>query len=64
VNENGQVDVGDLLVCMRVSLNLISPSAQQLLRCDMAPLAAGIPAPGGKITAGDLVVIQNTLIQQ
>jgi hypothetical protein len=57
-NRDGIVNVGDALVCLRFSLNLNSPTQEDITHGDVAPLdAQGVPNPDGTITVGDALVI-------
>ena len=59
VNEDGNVDVADVLMATRiVTGSLQNPTTDQLMRCDVAPFNGSYPVPDGEINAGDLVRIQ------
>jgi hypothetical protein len=63
VNEDGTVNVADLLIAIRIAMNLIpNPSPAQMMRADVAPWVNGIPVPDGKITAGDILRIQQLVL--
>ena len=62
INENGVLDAGDFLIATRIVTGLLTPSPQQLLRCDIFPMLAGIPVPDGNITLSDLILIQRKLL--
>jgi bacillolysin len=57
-NRDGIVNVGDALVALRFALNLETPTEDDMLHGDVAPLNnQGNPNPDGKITVGDALVI-------
>lgn len=58
VNNDGNVDVVDLLVATQIALGLKTPTADEMLRGDVAPLVTGVPSPDGNFDAGDLLLIQ------
>jgi subtilisin family serine protease len=57
VNNDGFVDTADLILAMRILLGQVIPTPLEIARLDVAPLAGGVPAPDGQITAGDYVVL-------
>jgi hypothetical protein len=66
VTEDGQTNAGDLVVCTRIALGDIeSPSEQQRVRCDMAPVdsVTGIPQPDGLINAADILRLTQAVLQ-
>ena len=56
--ESGVVNIADVLLATRIALGSLTPTTNQLLRGDAAPIIASLPAPDGVINAGDIVVIQ------
>ncbi|MEA3358689.1 MAG: hypothetical protein U9R17_04690 [Thermodesulfobacteriota bacterium] len=57
-NRDGQIKVGDALVCLRFSLGLEAQTQEDVEHGDVAPLdAQGQPSPDGEITVGDALVI-------
>ncbi len=57
-NPDGVVNVGDALVCLRFALGLETPTAEDILHADVAPLGAdGRPNPDGIINVADALVI-------
>ena len=58
INNDGVVNTADVLLATRILLGSLTPTTDQLLRADIAPLVGGIPAPDGEFNAGDLLVIQ------
>ena len=56
INENGFLDIGDVLLAMRFMQALVTPTLLQLTRADIMPLdSQGNPAPDGQITLADVV---------
>jgi len=62
VNEDGIVDVADLLLAQRALLGEITLTENQVLHVDVAPLQSGIPAPDGMFTLGDMLVIERKVL--
>jgi hypothetical protein len=54
---NNIVDLADALRALRISAGLAKPSADELIRGDVAPLVNGIPSPDGVIDNGDVLII-------
>jgi len=61
INNDGAVNVVDLLLATQIALGLKTPTANELLHGDVAPLIAGLPTPDGEINAADLIVIQQKI---
>jgi|GEM_PF-1711884 len=59
INEDGKVDLADVLMCYRVLLNNGVLTGSQMGHADVAPLVGGIPSSDGLFTPGDLVVIMS-----
>jgi hypothetical protein len=57
VNGDGKVDIADALLAMKASVNLVTPTADELKRGDVAPLVNGVPQPDGKIDIEDAMLI-------
>jgi len=57
INGDGTVDVVDALMAMKVTVNLLTPDADQLKRGDVAPLVNGVSEPNGKIGLDDAILI-------
>ena len=57
INADGNVDIADVLLATRISLGLLSPTASQLVRGDVAPLIDGAPSLDEVINAADTLVI-------
>ena len=62
INGDDNVDVIDYLLATRIAVGDLIPTTNQLLRGDVAPQNNGVPVPNGIIDAGDLVVIQKTML--
>jgi hypothetical protein len=58
LNSDGAVNAADVLLAMRIATGDLTPTAEQLVRGDVAPLVSGSPAPDGQINAGDVLLIQ------
>jgi subtilisin family serine protease len=59
---NGVVNAADILKLTRALMKLEMLSTEEEARVDIAPVIAGTPAPDGKITVGDLTVVQQILL--
>ena len=63
INENGNVDAGDLVETIRFMLGLVTPTLQQLTRADIMPLdPQGNPAPDGQVTLIDVLRLEQLLM--
>jgi hypothetical protein len=51
------VTIVDALRALHIAVGLITPTADDMLRGDVAPLAAGVPAPDGRIGVDDALLI-------
>jgi hypothetical protein len=58
LNEDGFVDVVDILLAQRALLGEITLTTDQKVHADVAPLQNGIPAPDGQFNLGDVLVIE------
>lgn len=58
INNDGSVNVADLLLATQIALGLKTPTANELLRGDIAPLNNGIPDPDNVFNTADLILIQ------
>ena len=56
-NNDGDVNLADLVIGMRVLLGEVSATPLQQARLDVAPLVAGSPAPDGQYNVGDYTVL-------
>ena len=61
LNDDGQVNAGDLLIGFQILQGRITATTEQLLRGDVAPLVNGSPAPDGTLTLGDIGVLQRKI---
>jgi hypothetical protein len=57
LNGDGKVDVADALKALRITIGLTPPTADELMRGDVAPLVSGKPKPNGIIDLTDTLVI-------
>lgn len=62
INGDDTVNVVDLLLATQMALGLKTPTADELIRGDVAPLNNGTPSPNGEFNTGDLVVIQRKVL--
>ena len=58
----GEPTIADALTCLKAAVGKVTPTAAQLRHGDVAPLNGGRPAPDGKITVGDAVVILERIL--
>ena len=56
-NNDGDVDLADLILGMRILLGEVSATPLQQARLDVAPLVAGTPAPDGQYNLGDYTLL-------
>jgi cytochrome c peroxidase len=54
---NGVVEVVDALKALRIALGIVTPTPEERLHGDVAPLAGGFPAPDDRIDMADALVI-------
>jgi hypothetical protein len=64
LNLDGQVNVGDVLVALRIASGLMTASREQMDHGDVAPLLDGSPVPDGVINTADILVIQRKVLGQ
>jgi M6 family metalloprotease-like protein len=57
INGDEKVDVADALRILRIAVGLISPTADDYLRADVAPLLDGKPHPDGVLDISDALVV-------
>jgi len=62
INDDGLVDIKDMLLAMRILLGTYIPTSSQQARWDVAPLVGGVPQPDGQNDLGDYVVLQRKLL--
>jgi subtilisin family serine protease len=58
INDDRKVDAVDILLATRAALGLLTLSADQQARADVAPLSGGQPDQDGVFNAADVLVIQ------
>jgi hypothetical protein len=62
INNDGPVDLRDLLLATKILSNQYTPNASEQARWDVAPLVGGIPRPDGNNNLGDYVVLLRKII--
>ena len=62
INDDGQVDVSDLLLAMRILTGQNIPTQQEQDRWDVAPLVNGVPLPDQQNNLGDYLVLQRKVL--
>ncbi len=62
INLDGTVDIADALLALRIVIGTYSPSVQQFVHGDVAPLVGGAPAPDGIIDTGDVLAIMRNAV--
>ena len=62
INDDGQVNVVDLLLATQILLGIYTPTPDEQARWDVAPLVNGVPEPDSQNTLGDLVVLQQKVL--
>ena len=62
VNGDGQVDVKDMLLAMRILNGQYIPSQEELHRWDVAPLVNGVPTPDQQNNLGDYLILQRKVL--
>ena len=58
LNDDGQVDIRDVMLGMQIINGEITPTAEQLQHGDVAPLIDSVPVPNGVFNVGDVLLIQ------
>src|SRR6185369_680378 len=53
----GTVDVSDALRVLRIAAGIVSPTTDDQLHGDVAPLVNGVPAPDDKLDVSDAIII-------
>jgi hypothetical protein len=61
-NSSGQITIADAVIALGIAIGRITPTPEQMLRGDVAPLVNGRPAPDGRIDIGDAVVILRKVV--
>jgi hypothetical protein len=62
VNMDGRVDIADAMLCLRMAVGLVQPTAEQLRHGDLAPFKSGKPYSDGKIDASDALIILSKVV--
>jgi len=62
VNGDGQVDVRDLLLAMRILNGLYIPTQEEQDRWNVAPLVNGVPEPDQQNNLGDYLILQQKVL--
>ena len=62
VNGDGQVDVADLLLAMRILNGQYIPTQEEQNRWDVAPLVSGVPQSDLQNNVGDYLVLQRKVL--
>jgi hypothetical protein len=62
VNGDGLVDAGDLVLMQRIVIGAVAASTNQVIRGDVAPLSAGVPAPDGVLDLADYLVLSRKVL--
>jgi len=57
INGDGKVDITDALLALEASVHLITPTADELTRGDVAPMVNGVSEPDGRIDIEDAILI-------
>ena len=58
INGDGKVDAADVLLGIRIVMGDLSPTVEQTIRGDVAPVVDGEFVPDGEINISDIIVIQ------
>jgi hypothetical protein len=62
INSDGNVDVADMLLAMRILNGLYIPTPAEQSRWDVAPLVNGVPVPDGQNNLGDYMVLSRKVL--
>ena len=57
VNGDGNVDAADVLLATRMATGLQTPTLEERLRGNVAPLSGGVPAPVDTVIGADDVLL-------
>lgn len=58
INNDGTVNAADVLLATQITLGLKTPTTNEMLRGDVAPLIDGVPVPDAAFDSADLLLIQ------
>jgi hypothetical protein len=56
------VAIADALKSLQFATGLVTPTAEEAIHADVAPLVNGVPAPNDKVDVGDVVVILRKVV--
>lgn len=62
INENFVIEAGDLFLALRILFGELSPTAQQMMRADVAPVVDGVSRPDGVVNEADVLNIYQKAI--
>lgn len=62
-NNDGNIDLADLLITMQIILDMRTATPLQKARLDIAPRTGGMPSPDGLINVADFVVLLQIVTQ-
>ena len=62
INQDGQVDIKDLLLALRILNGQYMPTQQEQDRWDVAPLVNGVPEPDQENNLGDYLILQRKVL--
>jgi hypothetical protein len=62
VDGNGRVDIADAMLCLKMAVGLVTPTAQQRRQADLAPFKNGKPFTDGNIDASDALIILSKVV--
>lgn len=62
INNDGQVNVADLLLALRILNNQYTPSLEEQARWDVSPLVSGVPEPDQQNNLGDYLILQRKVL--
>jgi len=62
VNLDGKVDLVDAMLCLKMAVGLVTPTAEQLRHGDLAPFRNGKPYSDGKLQANDALIILSRVV--
>ena len=62
VNGDTVVDIVDVMLAYRIARGELPADTNRVLRGDVAPLVAGVPAPDGQLDIADILIIQRKMM--
>jgi hypothetical protein len=54
--------LSDALLALQIGSGKITPTAEQMIRLDVAPVVNGISVPNGVIDTGDAIVLLSKIV--